>query len=183
MTKTIFLDRDGVINADSDAYIKSPSEFHFIPKSPEAIALLIQHGFKVIIITNQSMIARKLAPPEMLNAIFEKMITGVKTAGGRIDDIYFCPHHPDDGCSCRKPQPKMILDAAKHHDLDLGESVMVGDSAKDIECGRNAGCGSTILVQTGNGKRAEMDLSDRGIQPDIVIADLYEAARWIINNS
>ena len=92
MKKIVFLDRDGVINQDSDAYIKTPDEFHFIPKSPQAIALLTQHGFDVILITNQSAIGRGMVTPKVLDAIFNKLKTGVKAAGGHITDIFFCPH-------------------------------------------------------------------------------------------
>lgn len=180
-TYTVFLDRDGVINIDSADYIKRPSEFEFIPKSPQAIALLSRHHFRVILITNQSIIGRKMAPQKTLDAIFSKLKKGVEAAGGRINDIFFCPHTPDDKCACRKPKPKMILDAAQKYKIDLSRSVMVGDSSKDIECAINAGCGKTILVQTGNGKKACKTLSRQGIVPDAVTDDLWDAALWIIN--
>ncbi|MCF6248037.1 MAG: D-glycero-beta-D-manno-heptose 1,7-bisphosphate 7-phosphatase [Desulfobacula sp.] len=182
MQYTIFLDRDGVINVDSPDYIKKPSEFEFIPKSRQAVALLNQNNFQIIIITNQSIIGRKMVSQKTLDAIFNKMRKGVETADGKIKDIFFCPHTPDDKCSCRKPKPKMILDAAKKYDIDLSLSIMVGDSSKDIECAINAGCGKTILVQTGNGKKARQTLSQQGIAPDAISANLYDAALWIINN-
>lgn len=178
----VFLDRDGVINIDSPNYIKSPSEFHFIPNSPEAIAMLSGKGFKVILITNQSMIGRKMATNETLTAIFDKMNKGIQTAGGRIDDIFFCPHLPTHGCECRKPKPGLILQAAKKHTIDLSCSVMVGDSAKDIEAGQNAGCGKTVLVKTGNFKSALSQLKKKSISPDAVVDDLSAAVRWIIEN-
>lgn len=177
----VFLDRDGVINVDSSAYIKDPSEFHFIPESPEAIALLCEHGFKVIVITNQSLIGRKMASQKTLDAIFDKMKKGVQQAGGRILDIFFCPHLPDAGCDCRKPEPGLIFQARDSHEIDLSTTVMVGDSAKDIEAGKNAGCGRTVLVQTGNGIKALDLLQARGTAPDHVARDLYTAAQWIID--
>ncbi len=182
MKYTIFLDRDGVINVDSADYIKKPSEFEFIPKSQEAIALLCQNNFQIILITNQSLIGRKMASRETLDAIFDKLRKGVEDAGGKINDIFFCPHTPEDMCECRKPKPKMILDAAKKYDIDLSHSLMVGDSSKDIECGLNAGCGKTILVKTGNGKKACEILFQQGIEPDAIAVDLHDAALWIINH-
>ncbi len=182
MKYTVFLDRDGVINKDSAAYIKHPSEFEFIPNSTDAIAHLTQNDFTVILITNQSVIGRKMATTETLDAIFDKLKTGVKAVGGKIDDIFYCPHDPKDNCDCRKPKPGMILDAVQKHGIDLGFSFMVGDSAKDIECALNAGCQKTILVKTGNGMAAHADLSGKGIIPDAFVPDLYAAVQWIIGS-
>jgi len=178
----VFLDRDGVINIDSSEYIKNESEFEFIPKSPEAIALLCKNGFHVIVITNQSIIGRNMAARKTLDAIFKKMKDGVKKAGGDIKDIFFCPHTPDDNCSCRKPKPGLILEAQKKYRIDLAKSCMVGDSVKDIECALHAGCSKTLLVKTGNGPEAARQLSQKGIMPDFIGSDLYQAALWIINS-
>lgn len=178
----IFLDRDGVINQDSSAYIKNPSEFHFIPKSPEAIALLTRHGFDVILITNQSAIGRKMVTQKVLDRIFDKLKRGVAKVDGYITDIYFCPHTPDAGCDCRKPLPGMIRQALADHNTDPSQSLMVGDSAKDIECGLLAGCAKNLLVATGNGKNAVKTLGDKGIIPDFYGADLFEVAQWIIRH-
>ncbi|MDD9302883.1 MAG: D-glycero-beta-D-manno-heptose 1,7-bisphosphate 7-phosphatase [Desulfobacter sp.] len=181
MTHTIFLDRDGVINVDSPDYIKTPDEFHFIPRSPEAVALLTAHGFEVVIITNQSAVGRKMITQKTLEAIFDRMTAGVEAAGGRIKDIFFCPHAPDENCPCRKPLPGLIIQAVDRHRMDLEKAVMVGDSAKDIECGIAAGCANNILVATGNGHKALALLSDRNIIPDFFAQDLYAAATWIIS--
>lgn len=182
MGYTIFLDRDGVINEDSPTYIKHPDEFHFIPKSLEAIALLTRHRFDIILITNQSAIGRNMMSQEVAEAIFEKLKTGVVLAGGRILDIFVCPHLPGAGCDCRKPLPGLILQAQKTHTLDPGLSLMVGDSARDIECGLAGGCAKTILVATGNGPTALKTLAARGIVPDFYAKDLFDAARWIIRH-
>lgn len=182
MNRIIFLDRDGVINEDSPAYIKSPEEFHFISGSPEAIALLCDHGFEVILITNQSAVGRQMITVETLSAIFNKLEDGVKAAGGRIKDIFYCPHTPDEGCSCRKPAPGLITMAADKYGIDPANTVMVGDSAKDVECGKAAGCGRTVLVATGNGPAARTALAEKGLSPDHYAADLRAAARWIIAN-
>jgi histidinol-phosphate phosphatase family protein len=181
MDKTIFLDRDGVINIDSPQYIKKESEFEFIPGSPQAIALLNQYGFNVIVITNQSIIGRKMASREALDAIFKKMKKGVQKAGGRIKDVFFCPHTPEDNCACRKPEPGLILKACKQYNIDLEHSCMVGDSAKDIECALNAGCKETILVQTGNGIKAQKQLLQKQITPDYIASDLYDAVQWLVS--
>lgn len=179
---TVFLDRDGVINHDSDAYIKAPDEFHFIPKSPDAIALLNAGGFDVMLITNQSAVGRGMISARTLDAVFKKMLHGVAQAGGRIKDIFFCPHTPSQGCGCRKPKPGMILQAVARHGIDLKKTLMVGDSAKDIECGKRAGCAKTILVKTGNGEKALATLTRKGMAPDFIAKDLYGAARWITDN-
>jgi len=178
----IFLDRDGVINIDSPDYIKTESEFEFIPNSVEAISLLCKNGFQIIVITNQSLIGRKMIHQKTLGAIFKKMEQGIKNAGGDIKDVFFCPHTPENNCYCRKPKPGLILDAQKKYRIDLAQSCMVGDSAKDIECAINAGCSKALLVKTGNGSKAERQLSCRGITPDFIGVDLYETALWIIKN-
>lgn len=180
--KTIFLDRDGVINVDSADYIKTPEEFSFIPESPEGVALLSRNGFDVIVITNQSLIGRKMATPETLDAIFKKMTSGIENAGGCIKDIFFCPHTPQAGCDCRKPSPGMILAAFKKYQIQPGQSLMVGDSVKDIECARRAGCQTNILVQTGNGTSALKQLQKQNIQPGHIARNLYSAAQWIISH-
>jgi histidinol-phosphate phosphatase family protein len=182
MEYTVFLDRDGVINSDSPDYIKDASQFEFIPRSPEAIALLNQNGFSVIVVTNQSMIGRKLADQTALDGIFEKMIAGVKKAGGRIKDIFFCPHTPEADCPCRKPKPGMLLNAKKKYGLDLDRSCMVGDSVKDMESARAAGCGKAVLVETGNGANAARILLEKGRLPDCIASDLFDAALWLIRN-
>lgn len=182
MTFTVFLDRDGVINADSPLYIKSPDEFHFIPNSPEAMAELCAHGCEIILITNQSAVGRKMITRDTLTAIFRKLEKGVQRAGGKVRDIFFCPHTPDQGCDCRKPLPGLIEQAVKKYKIDPMRSVMVGDSAKDIECGRAAGCRATVLVATGNGAAAKAALEEKGMAPDYYARDLFDAAQWIITH-
>jgi len=180
LSNVVFLDRDGVVNRDSLLYVTSWSEFEFLPRSLEAIRDLTHCGFTVILITNQSAVARRMITLSELENIHRRMQQAVATAGGRVTDIFFCPHHPDDGCSCRKPQPGLISKAASKHPMDLSAAVLVGDSAKDIECARNAGCGRAVLVRTGNGRQAEKELAARHIVPAFVAEDLYDAARWII---
>lgn len=178
--KTVFLDRDGVINQDSPDYIKRWSEFHFIPGSRQAIARLTRAGIPVIIITNQSAINRGMVPLAELESIHSKLRRAVSEAGGRISDIFFCPHRPDESCDCRKPKPGMIIAARERHVIDLSGAVMVGDSVKDIRAGKAAGCGCTILVQTGNGRAAIQSLQETNRTPDHVAADLDHAVQWLL---
>jgi D-glycero-D-manno-heptose 1,7-bisphosphate phosphatase len=178
----IFLDRDGVVNKDSPDYVKRWSEFEFLPGSLDAIRLLTEKKYLVIIITNQSIINRKMATLDDLEFTHSMMKKAVKEGGGEIKDIFFCPHAPEEGCSCRKPKPGLILEALKKFGADAKNSVMVGDSAKDIECARRAGCRYAILVKTGKYEQATSDLEKKKIFPDHVALDLLEAAGWIIAN-
>ena len=182
LNPTIFLDRDGVINIDSDQYIKTKEEFVFIDKSIEAIVMLFKKGFDIIVITNQSAIGRKLISHQTLNLIFEKMKDDVNKSGAKIKDIFFCPHKPSDKCSCRKPKPGLINLAKKKYNIDLNKSFMIGDSAKDIECAFNAGCFKSILVQTENISKEKILLKQKNIAPDFICANLYEAACLIVAN-
>jgi len=177
----VFLDRDGVINRESEYYVKNLAEFEFLPGSLEALLALSKAGLNLILITNQSAINRGLASQADVEAIHRHIVDQVAAGGGRIHDIFFCPHAPEDNCTCRKPKPGMILEAARRHRLDLSAAVMIGDSARDIRCARAAGCGRTILVQSGNFAAASRLLAEAGIAADHVAADLPAAARWILD--
>lgn len=180
--KTVFLDRDGVINRDSSSYIKSWKEFEFLPGSLEAIKLLTEESFTIILITNQSVINRGMVTQTGLMHIFSNMKEAILKKGGKITDIYYCPHMPNENCSCRKPAPGMVLSAQKKYNIDLSSSYFVGDSTKDIECAKRAGCGYSILVRTGNGPEAIKELTKTGREPDHVAADLLEAVEKIITH-
>ena len=181
--EVVFLDRDGVINRDSPDYIKSWSEFEFLPGSLKALKQLTLNRFLIIIITNQSVIHRKMVSKKDLDVIHDMMKKTIRSNGGEIKDIFYCPHVPEDRCDCRKPKPGLIYRAKMKYQIDLESSIMVGDSAKDIECARNAGCGSAILVKTGNGAMAEKILKEKMIHPDVIVPSLLEAARWIITRN
>jgi D-glycero-D-manno-heptose 1,7-bisphosphate phosphatase len=183
LNKVVFLDRDGVINHDSVDYIKRRQEFEFIPGSLAAIRKLHQNGFALIVITNQSAINRRILTYETLVDIHAFMLSRIQANGGSITDIFFCPHTPEDHCMCRKPKAGMILSAQQKYNLDLSATTMVGDNAKDIQCARNAGCGNALLVKTGNGHKAERELALDQNPPDLVAADLLEAAEAIIANA
>ena len=180
--KYIFLDRDGVINRDSTEYIKSWEEFEFLPGSLAALEKLTAAGYRVVVITNQSIIGRKWVAPETLQDIFSRMCTAVEAHGGRIHDIFFCPHTPDDGCDCRKPATGLIDQAVRTHHIDVSATVMVGDSAKDILCAHRAGCRAAVLVKTGNFEASQALLQKENLAPDVVAADLLEATAWVLTS-
>lgn len=150
--KLVVIDRDGVINEDSPAYIKSSDEWHPIAGSLEAIALLNQAGFTVAVATNQSGIARGLYTEKTLQTIHEKMHLAAQNAGGKIDSIFYCPHGPEDNCPCRKPNPGLLEQIAEHYGVGLEDVPYVGDSYRDLEAAINAGA-KPILVLTGNGHK------------------------------
>lgn len=148
----IILDRDGVINHDSDDYIKSPEEWTPIPGSLEAIARLNQAGYRVIVATNQSGVARGLFSFDDLNAIHEKMHNAVAEVGGNIEAIFFCPHAPTENCTCRKPRPGLLHDIATRLGTSLNNVSMVGDSLRDLQAAIASGA-RPVLVLTGKGKK------------------------------
>jgi D-glycero-D-manno-heptose 1,7-bisphosphate phosphatase len=179
LEKVVFLDKDGVINQDSPDYIKSWSEVAFIPGSLEAIRRLTEADFSIILISNQSAVNRNLMTREGLDYIFSKLTHTIVDHGGKITDIFYCPHTPEEGCDCRKPRPGLIHEACRRYTIDLSSACMIGDSARDMECGKAAGCGYCLLVKTGNGEMAEKQLLAKGIFPEYVAADLLDAARWL----
>ncbi|MFP4476491.1 MAG: D-glycero-beta-D-manno-heptose 1,7-bisphosphate 7-phosphatase [Desulfatibacillaceae bacterium] len=179
--KVVFLDRDGVINRDSNEYVKSWNEFEFLPRSLDALVLLAANGYSPVVITNQSGIARGLFTPETLADMHANMKREVEAAGGRLAGIYHCPHHPDDNCDCRKPEPGLLLAAARDLGVDLAATTMVGDTLKDVGAGKRAGCAATVLVRTGMGERSLARLERKGGPgPSNVAEDLYDAVQWIL---
>jgi len=163
MKKLIILDRDGVINHDSDAYIKSPQEWHPIPGSLEAIALLNQKGYRVCIATNQSGIARRLYDEQMLTQIHQKMHALLQRVKGCIDEVFYCPHSDEAHCACRKPKPGLLYQIAEHYQVTLNEVPFLGDSWRDIEAAIAAGA-QPHLVLTGNGKQTLHQYADKLLQ-------------------
>jgi len=150
--KLVILDRDGVINLDSEQYIKSPEEWTPIAGSLEAIARFTQAGYQVVVATNQSGLGRGLFDMATLNAIHDKMHKAVTQLGGRIDAVFFCPHAQDAGCACRKPQPGMLLEIAARFNVALGGVSAIGDSLRDLDAASAAGA-RPILVLTGKGEQ------------------------------
>lgn len=147
----VILDRDGVINENRADHVKSWDEFRFLPGSLQAVARLADAGIATFIVTNQAIVNRGLVPLETIDWINQRMIREIERWGGRIADVAYCPHRPDEGCGCRKPQPGLLHGLAKSHDLDLRSTVMIGDALSDVEAGLRAGC-EAMMVLTGRGR-------------------------------
>lgn len=177
-SKYIILDRDGVINKDSDHFIKSPQEWQPIEGSLEAIALLHQHGFMIVVITNQSGIARGLFDEKKLSDIHDKMLIEVKKAGGEINAIYYCPHGPEHDCLCRKPKPGMMIQFSREYDISLSGMPMIGDSMRDLQAAIAVN-GTPILVKTGKGEKISRQMTKTTIP---VFENLYEASISLIKS-
>jgi D-glycero-D-manno-heptose 1,7-bisphosphate phosphatase len=190
--RAVFLDRDGVIIEDANLLTKI-SEIRILPGVPEALNRLRKAGFRLIVVSNQPVVARGLATETDVEQINDEINRQLVTATGPgVDQFYFCPHHPNAtminyriNCACRKPQPGLLLQAAKDHQLDLPSSFMVGDRITDIIAGARAGC-RTLLVQTGQHEAPPIQTAepiDTSIQPDWTCANLTEAVEWILKNS
>ena len=175
---TIVLDRDGVINYDSDAYIKNPDEWYAIKGSLEAIKRLNDAGYDVCVATNQSGLGRGLFSIDTLAAIHQKMVNELEALGGHFQVIVFCPHHPDVGCGCRKPEPGLLQAINDQFSLDPDTSWMVGDTEKDMECARRMGIRSA-LVKTGKGQR-ELDNRVVSRETTPIFNDLDEFVNWLL---
>lgn len=173
----VLLDRDGVINHDSDDYIKSADEWNPIPGSLEAIALLNKHDYKVVVITNQSGLSRGYYNEATLAEIHLKMHQLTAAKGGKIDAIFHCPHGPNDNCDCRKPKPGLLNNFAKKNHATLTDIYFIGDKLGDIQAANAAGA-KPILVKTGKGQ----DTLNKN--PEInapIFENLYDAAKFIIS--
>lgn len=151
----IFLDRDGVVNENREDYVRSWADVEVFSQALEALIAARSSEFSIVLVTNQSAAGRGYVTRETAEAINNRLLAYIRDAGGRVDAVYMCPHGPEDGCSCRKPLPGLLLQAAEDLDLDLGRSVMIGDALTDIQAGRAAGVGRTIMVRTGRGRRQE----------------------------
>ena len=176
----VLLDRDGVINIDSDSYVCSVEDWQPIPGSIEAIVRLKRAGFKVAVCTNQSGIARRMFTKDDLFLIHAKMQNALRASNVTLDAIYYCPHGPQDNCKCRKPMPGMLLEAMKDLGHEKTKTWFVGDSFRDIQAASRAGCPS-ILVQTGNGTTTEPKLKKGAVTK--VCDDLAHASRWLLSKS
>jgi histidinol-phosphate phosphatase family protein len=175
MKRAVFLDRDGTINANREDYVKSWREFQFLPNALVGLKLLAKSEYKIIVVTNQCGVAKGTISKETLEDIHQRMLANVEGAGGRIDAVFVCAHHYDDGCGCRKPKTGLIELAKEAFNLDLKESWLIGDKTQDILTGKNAGC-KTLLVETGYGGRD----GRYEAEPDRRARDLLAAAGIIL---
>lgn len=177
--KLVILDRDGVINHDSDDYIKSLAEWIPIPGSIEAIAALSRAGYLIGVATNQSGLARGYFDEIALAHMHARLSELVEEAGGHIDALCYCPHGPDEGCNCRKPAPGLLLQISVELQTPLSGAWYVGDAGKDVELALATGC-KPILVRTGKGAQTVPALTSEQRALTHVVADLAEAARYIL---
>jgi heptosyltransferase II len=179
---TVFLDRDGTLNHDP-GYITSPDQFELFAGVPEALASLKRAGARLIVVTNQSGVARGFLSRDDLDAVHRKLKRLLDDAGAALDAIYFCPHHPDDGCECRKPNRGLIDQAVREWGMDLDRSYLIGDHVRDIELAKRIGARS-ILVTTGVVSPPEAEgLKTSGPTPDWIAATLGEAADWLLSDA
>jgi len=174
--KLVILDRDGVINYDSEHYIKSPAEWKPLPGSLEAIAKLTQAGYRVVVATNQSGIGRGLFDMDTLNAIHNKMHQAVQNLGGRIDAVFYCPHPADSSCDCRKPRPGMFIRIGACFNTDLIGVPAIGDSLRDLQAAAAVGA-KPILVLTGKGEKTQKEIMP---ESTLIFADLAAAVEHVL---
>ncbi len=177
--KTVFVDRDGVINRNRGNHVKSWEEFVFLPHAVDALVDLTHHGFRTVVLTNQAAINRGITSRETIEEIHARMVEVLKAAGARIDGVFYCPHRPDEGCGCRKPQPGLLFEAAEKLALDLTQSYLIGDALTDVLAGKAAGC-RPILVMTGRGVVQFLSPRARTIEGYSVSRDLRHAVRRIL---
>ncbi|MDI6726916.1 MAG: D-glycero-beta-D-manno-heptose 1,7-bisphosphate 7-phosphatase [Smithellaceae bacterium] len=178
----VFLDRDGTINEEV-GYLDRLDKLKLLPNVPEAVRLINEMGFKAIVVTNQSGVARGLYEESLVDEVHRQIGDALKETGAVIDGFYYCPHHPEEGrlpyrkvCSCRKPEAGMLFQAAREFNVDLGKSYMIGDTARDMEAAAAAGV-KGILVKTGYG----LDNLDGPVAPVYLADDILAAVRWIRN--
>ncbi len=176
---TIFLDRDGVINENRPDYVKSWSEFRFLPGSREAIAKLTRAGHRIVVCTNQAGVARGAISLEAVHEIHRKMLASIREVGGRIEHVYFCPHEKEGDCACRKPRPGMLLRARDELGLDLRGAVLIGDSITDIRAALAAGI-HAVLVLSGLGLEQLYTHYHEANGPFRIALDLQHAAELIV---
>jgi len=151
LSRAVFLDRDGVLTRERPDYVKTPDELEILPGIEAPLREIQKRGFQIVIITNQSVVGRGLTTHDEMSRIHEKLRVELARLGCRIDAIYYCPHRPDDGCNCRKPEPGLILKASRELGIDTAKSWMIGDKEMDLEAARRAGCRGIRVPTNGNG--------------------------------
>jgi D-glycero-D-manno-heptose 1,7-bisphosphate phosphatase len=175
MVKVAFLDRDGVLNRDRPDYIKNEGELEVFPFAREAVATLREAGWRVYIVSNQSVVGRGLSSLADVEAMTAKLVR----LAGPVDGIFYCYHKPEDGCSCRKPKPGLLLRGLEEAAAEgpLEECWMIGDSGRDVEAGVRAGCRTAVVL---SGRLSDEEARELEPPPDAVVADVLEAARLLV---
>jgi heptosyltransferase-2 len=176
---TVFLDRDGTLNPDP-GYIRSPDQFELFPGVAQALATLKQAGARLIVVTNQSGIARGFLSVADLDRVHAKLRQFLEAAGASLDAIYFCPHHPDEKCRCRKPETGMVDQAVRECQVDLTQSYYIGDHARDMQLAKRVGSRSLFVTTGADGAQPCSELAAEGMVPDAVAHSLGEAVEWIM---
>lgn len=179
MHRAVFVDRDGVICRNRNDHVKRWEEFVFLPEVLEAMATLARLDLYIVVITNQAIINRHMAPVEAVEEIHARMVRDIEAAGGRVDQVMYCPHRPDERCACRKPQPGLLLKAKVELELDLSRSYLVGDAKTDMQAARAVGC-RRYLVLTGRGRRELIRCWLHGEHGFKVVPDLRAAVSGIV---
>lgn len=175
MIRAVFIDRDGTLIVEKN-YLHKIEDVEFIPGTGRALARLKKKGFLLILITNQSGVARGYFTMDDVQRVHRHIVGALQRDGATLDGIYICPHQPEDNCECRKPKTKLIQDAAAKYQIDLKQSFMVGDRELDIEMGQRVGCRG-VLVRTGYGEKV---IAGNLARPDFIASDLPAAAEWIL---
>jgi D-glycero-D-manno-heptose 1,7-bisphosphate phosphatase len=179
--RAVFLDRDGVLIEDRESYVRSWSDVSIFPEAVEGCHRLAAAGFFLVVVTNQAVVGRGLLTIETVREINQRILDVYYDRGAPIHGAYICPHHPDDGCECRKPKPGMLRAAAMEHKLNLASSFLIGDAVRDLEAARAAGVNG-VLVRTGKGAAEELRLGRAGLTPWGIFDDLGKAADGILKS-
>ena len=179
MRRAVFIDRDGVLCRNRDDYVKSWEEFVFLPGALKAMAQQARLDLYIIITTNQSIINRHLVSVEAVEDIHARMVRAMESAGGRVDRVMYCPHRPEERCTCRKPQPGLLLTAAEEWGLTLSQSYIIGDAETDMQAGQAVGC-RRYLVLTGRGRRQLIRCWRHGTRGFMVVPNLGAAVNSMI---
>jgi D-glycero-D-manno-heptose 1,7-bisphosphate phosphatase len=176
----LLLDRDGVIIENRDEYVLSWADVEIYPGALEALARASRSRYKIVIVTNQSAIGRGKISREKAEEINQQLLKKIEAAGGRVDGVFMCPHTPEDGCTCRKPQPGLLFQAAQTLSLDLSRSILIGDALSDIRAGQAAGIHQSILVRTGRGKSQALEAGANHLKPFLIYDTLADALAELI---
>ena len=179
--KAVLLDCDGVINADHDGYVTSWSQFRLLPGALEGLRQLTAAGYRLAVVTNQAVVGRGLASAAEVEELNARMVSALAEGGARIDAVLYCPHAPEEGCACRKPQPGLLIEAGRRLGVAPADTCVIGDWVDDIAAARAAGCAVPILVLTGRGRRALPLARAAGLSPFLVARDLLAAAQAIVS--
>ena len=178
MIPAIFLDRDGVIIENRPNYVRSWDDVFIYPQVLDALARASRSNYKIIIVTNQSVVGRGFISLEEAEMINRRLVNVIEEAGGRVDGVFMCPHHPDEWCACRKPKPGLLLKAAKSLSLDLSTSILIGDALSDLEAGKAAGISKLVLVRTGRGATQSSLIKINDLEEDVMVCDTLADALY-----